>query len=71
MSQLKLHPAIDNGIAPTAPDFVGGTLVCACSDRPVRVRVGGQIAHNHACGCTKGHQTRTGWEADTDRETCV
>lgn len=53
MSQLKLHPAIDNGIAPTAPDFVGGTLVCACSDRPVRVRVGGQIAHNHACGCTK------------------
>lgn len=53
MSQMKLHPAIDNGIAPTAPDFVGGTLVCACSDRPVRVRVEVQIAHNHACGCTK------------------
>ncbi|MDR0808592.1 MAG: S-(hydroxymethyl)glutathione synthase [Gemmobacter sp.] len=53
MSQAKLHPAIDNGIAPTAPDFAGGTLVCACVDRPVRVRVEGQIAHNHACGCTK------------------
>jgi S-(hydroxymethyl)glutathione synthase len=53
MSQVKLHPAIDTGIAPTAPDFAGGTLVCACSDRPVRVRVEGQIAHNHACGCTK------------------
>lgn len=53
MSQVKLHPAIDNGIASTAPDFAGGTLVCACSDRPVRVRVEVQIAHNHACGCTK------------------
>lgn len=53
MSQVKLHPAIDNGIAPAAPDFAGGTLVCACSDRPVRVRVEVQIAHNHACGCTK------------------
>jgi S-(hydroxymethyl)glutathione synthase len=50
---IKLHPALDNGIASESPDFAGGVLVCACSDRPVRVRVEGQIAHNHACGCTK------------------
>ncbi len=50
---IQLHPAIDNGIAPESQEFLGGTLVCACPDRPVRVRIEGQIAHNHACGCTK------------------
>jgi S-(hydroxymethyl)glutathione synthase len=50
---INLHPAIDNGITPTSPDFNGGVLVCNCTDRPVRVRVEGQVAHNHACGCTK------------------
>ncbi|MBP1807425.1 S-(hydroxymethyl)glutathione synthase [Rubellimicrobium aerolatum] len=53
MATPKLHPALDDGIAPTSPDFAGGVLVCACADRPVRVRVEGQVAHNHACGCTK------------------
>ena len=50
---IALHPALDDGIAPESPDFTGGVLVCACADRPVRVRVEGQVAHNHACGCTK------------------
>ena len=53
MATPKLHPALDNGIAPTSPDFSGGVLACNCTDRPVRVRVEGQVAHNHACGCTK------------------
>lgn len=53
MTQVKLHPALDNGVAATDPSFAGGTLVCACKDRPVRVRIEGQVAHNHACGCTK------------------
>ncbi|BCH25467.1 glutathione-dependent formaldehyde-activating enzyme [Mesorhizobium sp. L-8-3] len=38
---------------PGSADFTGGTLVCACADRPVKVAIKGQIAHNHACGCTK------------------
>jgi S-(hydroxymethyl)glutathione synthase len=50
---VRLHPALDQGIAPTSPDFSQGVLVCACSDRPVKVRIEGQVAHNHACGCTK------------------
>ncbi len=50
---IKLHPALDNGIAPTDEGFSGGVLVCNCSDRPVKVRIEGQVAHNHACGCTK------------------
>lgn len=50
---VKIHPAVDNGIAPTAPDFSGGTLRCACTSNPVTVELSGQTAHNHVCGCTK------------------
>ena len=49
----KLHPAIDAGVKPTDANFAGGTLVCLCATRPVKVRIEGQVAHNHACGCTK------------------
>ena len=49
----KLHPEIDGGVKPTDPNFAGGVLVCLCQSRPVKVRIKGQIAHNHACGCTK------------------
>jgi S-(hydroxymethyl)glutathione synthase len=50
---IKLHPAIDNGIAPTIPGFSGGTLKCHCQTNPVTVDISAQTAHNHACGCTK------------------
>jgi S-(hydroxymethyl)glutathione synthase len=50
---IALHPLIDNGIAPAARDFNGGTLVCKCNSNPVTVKIGGQVTHNHACGCTK------------------
>ncbi len=36
-----------------AAGFSGGTLTCKCSDRPVKVEVKSQVAHNHVCGCTK------------------
>ena len=52
-SSIRIHPAVDGGIRAASPGFTGGTLVCACTDRPVKVRIEGQIAHNHACGCTK------------------
>lgn len=50
---ISLHPAIDDGVRQGAGSFGGGTLVCDCADRPVRVRVEGDVLHNHACGCTK------------------
>ena len=53
MPSISLHPAIDHGIEQGAQNFSGGTLVCACADRPVTVRVDSQVLHNHACGCTK------------------
>ena len=53
MSEVFLHPAIQAGLRPGDPGFKGGTLVCNCADRPVRVKVSAAIAHNHVCGCTK------------------
>jgi S-(hydroxymethyl)glutathione synthase len=50
---ISIHPSVDNGIKPAAKDFTGGTLVCRCAEKPVKVTVRAQSAHNHACGCTK------------------
>ncbi|MCX5521010.1 S-(hydroxymethyl)glutathione synthase [Kaistia defluvii] len=50
---VLLHPTIDHGIRKGADDFAGGTLVCHCLDKPVKVEIQGQVAHNHACGCTQ------------------
>jgi len=50
---VHLHPSIDNGVKPGTGHFGGGTLVCKCQDRPVKVGIKGDVAHNHACGCTK------------------
>lgn len=50
---VSLHPALDHGVKPGTGSFAGGTLVCACADRPVKVKITGDVAHNHACGCTK------------------
>ena len=53
MSALSLHPSIDNGVAPTDANFKGGTLKCLCKDSPITVQLEGNVAFNHACGCTK------------------
>ena len=50
---VKIHPAVDNGVRKGDPNFAGGTLSCKCATDKVEVRIGGQTAHNHACGCTK------------------
>jgi S-(hydroxymethyl)glutathione synthase len=50
---VNFHPSVDNGVKKGSASFSGGELVCKCADRPVRVRATSQVAHNHACGCTK------------------
>lgn len=50
---MTLHPLIDSGFKATDASFSGGTLVCNCTVNPVKVRIKGDIVHNHACGCTK------------------
>ena len=50
---VSIHPSMDQGIIPGTADFTGGTLVCKCADNPVTVSIQGNVAHNHACGCTK------------------
>jgi S-(hydroxymethyl)glutathione synthase len=51
--QISIHPALDGGVNKGQANFDGGTLVCACTDRTVKLAVKGTVAHNHACGCTK------------------
>src|SRR5688500_14089029 len=50
---VSIHPAVDGGVNPGNPSFAGGTLTCKCESNPVEVRISGQTAHNHVCGCTK------------------
>ena len=50
---VSIHPAVDNGVKPGSASFSGGTLSCKCTDKPVKVSLAANTAHNHACGCTK------------------
>jgi S-(hydroxymethyl)glutathione synthase len=50
---FSIHPAVDDGLKQAAANFTGGTLRCRCATNKVEVRITGQCAHNHVCGCTK------------------
>jgi len=50
---VQIHPSVNNGVKKGSGHFAGGTLVCHCKDKPVKVQITGDVAHNHACGCTK------------------
>ena len=50
---ISIHPSVDNGVKPGSQSFEGGTLTCKCSQSPVTVSIKGNVAFNHACGCTK------------------
>jgi S-(hydroxymethyl)glutathione synthase len=50
---VAIHPSVDKGVKKGSGTFAGGTLVCICASKPVKVAIEGDVAHNHACGCTK------------------
>jgi S-(hydroxymethyl)glutathione synthase len=50
---ISIHPEVDKGLKPAAPNFTGGTLQCKCASNKVTVTIKGQCAFNHVCGCTK------------------
>ena len=50
---VSIHPSVDQGVKAGSKDFAGGTLTCQCTSSPVTVSLKGNVAHNHACGCTK------------------
>ncbi len=52
-AKTTIHPLLDGGLKMGSASFAGGTLVCKCASKPVKVKIGAQVAHNHACGCTK------------------
>jgi len=53
MAKVAIHPTVDDGVKPGSSDFKGGTLTCKCADAPVTVKIDGNVAFNHVCGCTK------------------
>ncbi|HEV2571968.1 S-(hydroxymethyl)glutathione synthase [Methylocella sp. CPCC 101449] len=50
---VSIHPSVDGGVRKGSGHFSGGTLVCKCQDKAVKIGIKGDVAHNHACGCTK------------------
>lgn len=50
---FSIHPLIDNGLSKGDPKFGGGTLHCHCPSNQVVVTLKSNVAHNHACGCSK------------------
>jgi S-(hydroxymethyl)glutathione synthase len=50
---VHIHPSVDGGVKKGSGSFAGGTLVCKCKDKPVKVGIKGDVAHSHVCGCTK------------------
>jgi len=53
MATVSIHPSVDNGVKKGDANFAGGTLQCKCASDKVEVKVDGNVAHNHACGCTR------------------
>lgn len=53
MATVSIHPSVDNGVKKGEAGFAGGTLQCNCASDKVEVKVDSNVAHNHACGCTK------------------
>ena len=53
MATVSIHPSVDNGVKKGDAGFAGGTLQCNCGSDKVEVKVDSNVAHNHACGCTK------------------
>jgi S-(hydroxymethyl)glutathione synthase len=49
----NIHPLVDQGVKKGTPGFGGGTLTCKCTSNPVTVKIGGNVAFNHVCGCSK------------------
>ena len=52
-SNVRIHPAVDDGVKRGRENFTGGKLYCHCASNQVEVTVDAQSAHNHICGCTK------------------
>jgi S-(hydroxymethyl)glutathione synthase len=50
---ISIHPLVDGGVKPGKPNFAGGTLSCKCPSETVTVSLGGNVAFDHVCGCTK------------------
>jgi len=53
ITMTSLHPLVDQGLRKGDPNKAGGKLYCKCSSNRVEVTLASNVAHNHACGCSK------------------
>jgi S-(hydroxymethyl)glutathione synthase len=53
MNAISIHPLVDKGVKRGVEGFAGGTLKCRCAQEQVTVKLDGNVAFNHVCGCTK------------------
>lgn len=49
----SIHPLLDNGLVKGTEAFKGGSLFCQCPQDKVQINLASNVAHNHACGCSK------------------
>src|SRR5215471_4294836 len=61
---VQLHPSINSGVQKGSGSFAGGTLVCKCQDKPVKVGINGDelqivdasaVIQRHACKACGTH----------------
>lgn len=52
-TSIPLHPSLNDGITKGSSSFSGGVLRCKCPSHPAEVVLTSNVAHNHACGCSK------------------
>ena len=43
---VHIHPSVDSGVKQGSGSFAGGTLVCKCKDKPVKVAISGDKLQN-------------------------
>ena len=51
----SIHPTVDAGVKKGKEGFEGGALRCLCAVDPVEVKIGAQVAFNHACAPSAGN----------------
>ena len=55
---ISIHPLLDNGVPKGTGQFAGGTLVCKCKDKPVKVAIKGPARLQAARWCATARASR-------------
>ena len=65
---VHIHPSVDQGVKKGSGSFAGGTLVCKCKDRPVKV--GDYCKFGTGAGTVESREGETGCGAKAAELPC-